>query len=139
VKVLVTGGRDYERKVRVFEVLDELHRLRSITKIVHGDATGADRLAKQWARSRGVPEQGYTAEWAKYKTPGQKNPAGHIRNRHMYKTEAPDLVIAFPGGNGTFGMCAIARAGRTELMLIDGGPTRRSAPTSPTEERGSSR
>lgn len=120
MKVLVTGGRDYPGKQRMFAVLDELHRTRGITKIVHGQARGADRLAMQWARSRGVPEQGYPAEWSKY-----GNSAGHVRNRQMYKTERPDLVVAFPGGNGTFGMCEIARAGGTEVMLIDGGPARR--------------
>lgn len=56
MKVLVTGGRDYQNRARVFEVLDGIDRERPIDILVHG-ACGVDRY-----KSRG---QRALAEWRK--------------------------------------------------------------------------
>ncbi len=55
MNILVTGGRDYIDKERVYYALDYLHTERGITCIIQGGARGADRLAKQWAIDRGIP------------------------------------------------------------------------------------
>ena len=90
--VLVCGGRDYCD----WDALDDELSCLPITKIVHGDAKGADFLAKAWARSLGVEEVEYPANWSKY-----GHSAGPIRNREMLEKEDIDLVVAFPGGRGT--------------------------------------
>lgn len=95
MKVLVTGGRDFDLRHAVFEVLDKVNARRPVTELIHGDARGADRLCGEWARSRGVRETVCPADWD---THGKA--AGHIRNRQMCEMR-PDVVVAFPGGRGT--------------------------------------
>lgn len=63
---------------------------------------GADSLAGQWARERGVQEVACPANWDKY---GRR--AGALRNRAMADL-GPDKVIAFPGGIGTNMMVEMA-------------------------------
>lgn len=114
--VLVTGGRAYQGKQRLFAVLDALHRERGITLLIQGGATGADALANHWALSRGIRSITYKADWAKH-----GKGAGHIRNRQMLEKEKPELVVAFPGGAGTANMCELARRAGVEL-IVDRGP-----------------
>jgi hypothetical protein len=112
--VLVTGGRDYNDRGAVYQVLDALHKAQWITEIVHGGARGADTLANEWALDHEISRQIFPVtkeDWGKY-----GKPAGHIRNKKMYDTCPPDLVLAFPGGNGTAGMVAIALKGGTPVM-----------------------
>lgn len=100
--VLVCGGRDYTNKQYLFSELDS--RMRMISKIVSGGAKGADTLAELWARERGIPIAVYRADWKKH-----GKAAGPIRNMEMLKCEAPDLVLAFPGGKGTANMILLAQ------------------------------
>jgi hypothetical protein len=72
--------------------------------VVHGDYRGADTLAKEWARSRGIPEVGYPADWRMGPS------AGPARNQRMLDAERPDGVVALPGGGGTADMVRRARA-----------------------------
>jgi hypothetical protein len=108
--VLVCGGRDYSDYARVAEVLSAIKP----TKIIHGNARGADRLAFEWARENGVPNEAYPAQWHTY---GKS--AGPIRNRLMLTDGAPDLVVAFPGGKGTADMLRIAVAAGVPTLAVD--------------------
>lgn len=98
MKVIVTGGRDYDERAFVYETLDKIHANVGITLLIQGGARGADRLALEWAKSRGIPFLTYEADWD---THGKA--AGMIRNRQMLKENTDALVVAFPGGNGTIG------------------------------------
>jgi hypothetical protein len=61
-QVIVCGGRAFADSALLYEKLDDLHRRRPITRLVHGACPrGADRFAKLWARSRGVREEPYEA------------------------------------------------------------------------------
>ena len=100
--VLVTGGRDYSDVKKLRAALDKLNSLHPFELLVHGCATGADTLAARWAMSRGIHPVGVPALWDFY-----GKGAGHLRNLAMLKLE-PDLVIAFPGGEGTADMCEAA-------------------------------
>lgn len=102
--VVVTGGRDYADYDRVCEELDAIADARSVTKLAHGGSRGADSLAGAWARSRGVEEVVFPAQWNTF---GKS--AGMIRNRDMLDGAMPDLVVAFPGGKGTEGCVREAR------------------------------
>lgn len=105
--VLVCGGRDFAQKARLFGALDAVHRKHEITLLIHGDARGADRLGEEWAKRRQIPYLGVPAKWD---TLGNKV-AGPERNGRMLQWK-PDVVIAFPGGNGTADMIEQAsRAG----------------------------
>ena len=96
MRVLVTGGRLYDKRATLFRVLDRLHDRTPVSLLVVGDATGADELACHWAQERGVPIAVHRAEWEEY-----GKAAGPIRNRQMLHERNPDLVIAFSGGRGT--------------------------------------
>jgi predicted Rossmann-fold nucleotide-binding protein len=108
MKILVCGGRHYSDYKKVKAVLDE----QPITTIVHGGASGADQLAHQYAREKTIPVVVYPADW---KTHGRA--AGPIRNKEMLDMEAPDIVIAFPGGSGTQNM--VKQAQQRNIKVIE--------------------
>lgn len=104
MKVLVCGGRDYSNEEYLFSILDKvLEKYGYDLVIIHGSCpTGADDMAEKWVKSRKVDYMGFPAKWGKY-----KKAAGPIRNKHMRDTSKPDACIAFGGGDGTKGMCAL--------------------------------
>ena len=115
VKVLVCGSRDYSDRETLFRVLDKLAAVVEVTTIIEGGATGADTLAYDWARARGVACQTFPAN---RKAHGKA--AGALRNRQMLDEGKPDLVVAFPAASsvGTFHMIKIAdEAGVTVLVM----------------------
>lgn len=114
MRLLVCGGRDYADKERVFETLDRVHTKRQITLLIHGQATGADTLAKLWAKSRGVALVEFPANWT-----GEGDAAGPIRNQRMLDLVPPDGVVAFPGQAGTPDMCRRAEAAGVKVMRVD--------------------
>ena len=109
MKVLVCGGRNYRDRDRVFQVLDSIEAL----VVIHGGARGADQLAGAWAKERQVSCNTYSAQWDRY---GKS--AGFRRNEQMLNEGNPDLIIAFPGGNGTAHMMRIARQRGYEVTEI---------------------
>lgn len=103
VKVLVCGGRDFNEHDRLFAAMDDMNaELGGITLVIHGAARGADRLAGEWAKSRGIHVAEVPALWDFY-----DRQAGPLRNAAML-TLGPVAVIAFPGGAGTAGMIRMA-------------------------------
>ena len=110
-RVLVCGGRTFgqpsvndnseaaEHKADteaqfIFDKLDLLDKENLI--IIQGGARGADRVAKIWAKVNNVTYLTFVADWDSYSFD-----AGYIRNIEMLEEGKPDLVIVFPGGNGT--------------------------------------
>lgn len=112
--VLVCGGRNYQDLTRVYDVLDDLHSRNRFSHLLEGGATGADRLAGQWAEARKIPLLVCPANWGAH-----GRAAGFIRNRAMADL-CPDLVVAFPGGTGTRNMVAIAKQRNLKIEVIDG-------------------
>lgn len=100
MKFIVCGGRDYSDfgqmnrvLMRVCQLFDEpLHPL----MLIHGNAPGADRMARDIFETWGKPNKAYPAKWKVY---GKR--AGPVRNLEMLVKEYPDFVVAFPGGSGT--------------------------------------
>lgn len=113
MKVLVCGGRGYTDRAKVYAILDGYHTRASITKLIIGDAKGADTLARDWATVNNVLSECYIAAW---KSHGLA--AGPRRNLHMLNEAKPDLVIAFPGGAGTEHMKYIARNAGVNVVVI---------------------
>ena len=50
MRILVTGGREFDDKELLFGILDRLHQERQVSLVIHGAAKGADNGA-MWARS----------------------------------------------------------------------------------------
>jgi len=122
MKVLVCGGREYgykyvgDRKVvdyeqlrKMYDVLDQIH----ITTLITGKAKGADRFSELYARQLGIEILSFPADWDKH---GRS--AGPIRNQQMLREGQPDLVVAFPGGNGTAHMCRISEKAGVKVQKV---------------------
>ena len=122
--IVVTGGRTYSEAARVAEVLGTVLARAGSMRLLHGDATGADQLAKAWAAENqveAVPFPVLLNEWRCY-----GKAAGPIRNARMV-AQRPDLVVAFPGNDGTADCVAQARAAGIPVLVVpprtDTGPT----------------
>lgn len=105
MKVIVTGGRAYGEKKRVYEELDKLKEEGMSLVIQGGCASGADHYARLWAAETGFPLCSFPTHWT---TLGSQ--AGPMRNSWMIQFGNPDLVLAFPGGKGTADMVGKAKA-----------------------------
>lgn len=110
-RVLVCGGRDFADAESLVTFLNDFHSKTPISVLIEGGARGADRLARTWAEWMRIRVETYNADWDRY-----KKSAGPIRNRQMLVEGKPDLVIAFPGGNGTKNM--IDQATRAGIKVI---------------------
>lgn len=100
MKIAITGGRAY-----LLQPEDHNFLANQITKIMagqfrsdatwlHGDATGVDREVARILDHQGLLVKGFPADWEEHGLA-----AGFIRNRQM--AQECDLLLAFPGGNGT--------------------------------------
>lgn len=112
LRLLVCGGRNFWDRGYLFEILNNIHRKRGISCVIHGNAMGADQLAGEWAVTNNVPEARYPAKWDLH-----GRAAGPIRNQQMLDEAAPDAVVAFPGGVGTRDM--MQRSRRRGLPVWD--------------------
>lgn len=119
MKVLVCGGRHYQDREKVFEVLDQLHAEREFTTVIEGEARGADTLAKTWAMLRSVMVEPYPANWTEF-----GKAAGPIRNRQMLTEGKPELVVAFfdvpyDESRGTRNMVEQSRKAGLEVITVE--------------------
>ena len=112
--VLVTGGRGWSDREKIREVLTEFDPL--TTLIVEGGCRGADDLAKQEAEKLGFKVLTVHADWYKY-----GKAAGVVRNKLMYETTHPNVVLAFhsdlKNSKGTKHMVEMAKKGGTPVRL----------------------
>jgi hypothetical protein len=111
VRLLVTGGRKFADRDFLFAILNKIDAKRRIDVLIEGGATGADRLARNWASARQVTFLTYEANWDRY---GPN--AGRIRNGEMFREGQPDLVVAFQGGTGTLNMVRIAEQAGARVL-----------------------
>ena len=116
MKLIVCGGRDYNNYELVKEVLNTIyydHYPNLIKALVQGGAKGADALGKRWAMENNVPYEQFDADWARY-----GKAAGFMRNQEMLDESGECIVVAFPGGNGTFDMIKRTKKARVPLFNI---------------------
>jgi len=103
--------------------------------LIHGDATGADTLAKEWSLMRNIKTGAYPAEWDDLSHPDAiirarrdgkryEAKAGSRRNQRMLDDGKPTLVAAFPGGRATVDM--VRRARKDGLHVITAANTHES-------------
>lgn len=114
--LIITGSRNLTDKDLLFTTLDAAHAAHNFTLLVEGGANGADALACQWARSRGIPVKTYPADWNLY---GRK--AGPMRNIAMLEAHKDARVYAFPMGEskGTRHCIAAAQKRGMHVWLIE--------------------
>lgn len=113
MRVLVTGGRDYNDLASVVGALNALNEQHGQLTIIQGGATGADQLARYWADRNFCQRITEPADW---KAHGKA--AGPIRNQRMLDEHKPDLVLAFDGGRGTADMIRRAEAAGIPVQRV---------------------
>jgi len=99
MKLLVSGGRKFEDVEFVARQLSRVHKAIPITTVVHGDADGVDTFADRWAKVMGITRERFPIDDQMWRAYGKA--AGPKRNREMFDTAKPEVVICFPGGSGT--------------------------------------
>lgn len=138
-RVLPGKTFEYPRRIaekkKLCEALGKLLVAHGAFQLIHGGAKGADAAADAWAREqRGLPKpivfealwDDFTSPWSvrKVRKSGPRKgteynaAAGPIRNAKMLEEGKPDLVVAFPGGDGTKDMTDRARAAGVAVMEI---------------------
>lgn len=163
MRVLVCGGRRYMDEGALNAVLASLflfgapkdgvvsHHLRDEDEmeddvIIQGAATGADRMARKFAKANQVRCEQYNADWEnmdvepcipRTRSDGSvyNAAAGGIRNQRMLDEGKPDVVIAFPGGKGTADMIKRAKAAGVEVIEIAEQQPPRTEPSQEPEQR----
>jgi hypothetical protein len=111
MKVLVCGGRDFNDALTLGSWLGGIHKKQGIDLLIEGGARGADFMAREFAKWMGIPVRTFEADRQKH-----GRAAGPIRNQQMLDEGKPDLVVAFPGGNGTADMVRRARLAGVEIF-----------------------
>ncbi len=130
MRVLVCGGRDYKDRDHIWNTLCEIDAETPITVVIHGCATGADDEGMIWAQACGKKHAPFAAAWDDLSHPdalirtrrdGSRYDAkaGPRRNARMIAEGKPDLVVAFPGGDGTADMVRKARAAGIPIRQIE--------------------
>lgn len=117
MRVLVCGGREYDDVDAVFRILDHYHAASQFTEVIHGNSRGADKAAGFWARERGVSETSCPADWKRQPDGSYDKAAGFKRNADMVAMN-PDLVVAFPGNNGTNNTISLAHKAGIKVVQI---------------------
>lgn len=112
-RYLICGGRDFANEPMLDRALSALILHPKESVIIHGGATGADIMAAAWGERRGASVYAVPANW---KDHGKA--AGPVRNAIMLRDFYPDVVIAFPGGNGTDDMIDKARKARLVVIKV---------------------
>lgn len=114
--VSIIGSRSFNNYEQLSQELDRFAQSEGqpITEIVSGGATGADTLAKRYARERGIPLRVFLPDYAAH---GRVAPL--IRNQAII--DACTVVVAFWDGRskGTAHSLRLARRrGGLRLLVI---------------------
>lgn len=112
--VLICGDRRWTDESIIIR---ELSQLPEDTVIVHGNCRGADNMSDAIAKRMGFTVKRFPANWDMY-----GRAAGPIRNRKMFDTSQPDLVIVFhknvSGSKGTLDMVTYANAKGCKIKVV---------------------
>lgn len=112
---LICGGRKFSDEAMFDDVMRQLVGMFGLpSKVVHGNAPGADTLADRWAKRMALEVVACPADWHKH-----GKAAGPIRNEDMLMDHNPNRVIAFPGRNGTADMVQRARNRHGAIDIIE--------------------
>lgn len=114
MKLLVTGGRDFDDYWKMCEALTPIED--GVEVVIHGAAPGADSLASRWAYENKIDVLAYGAKWGRY-----GSAAGAKRNARMIRLHPDARVFAFPTekSRGTWDCVNRAKAAGMIVTIID--------------------
>ena len=110
MKLAIVGSRTFSDYELLKTTIDQIP---TPSLIVSGGARGADTLAEQYARERGIPTKIFLPDW---KLHGKV--AGFIRNELIVKE--CDFLVAFWDGksNGTRNSISHAKEMKKEFLIV---------------------
>lgn len=119
-RIIVAGSRDFDNRELLHFHLDRILATKENAEIVSGHAKGADSMAEEYAKEKGIALSVFPADWKQY-----GRAAGPIRNKQMldYICEGNPVLVAFWDGEsrGTKNMIDIAKKRNVECHVIVGG------------------
>lgn len=114
MRVLICGSRTWNKLDVIASVVS---KFAEGTVVIHGDARGADTIARACAEEAGLEVLSFPADWEK-----EGKGAGHARNKRMIDKGEPNLVIAFVDSNsesrGTHNMIELAESFGIKVVKI---------------------
>ncbi|AVK75480.1 GTP-binding domain [Pandoravirus quercus] len=114
LRVAVVGGRDFDAYSVLEHCLDALvDEYGGIATIVSGGVRGADSLAAEYARRRGIALVEFKPDYDACRTPQERRRAPLLRNADIIA--GADMVVAFWDGRSRGTADSIARARRAGL------------------------
>lgn len=113
----VTGGRTFTGYLTAQKALVKVSKVFDIT-VVHGDCpTGLDAMVRMWCERTGTPQKRYPADWTAH-----GDAAGFERNTQMVREGGIQLLLSFPGSNGTRDMTNKCLAAGIPVKMIEAHP-----------------
>lgn len=112
-KLIIAGTRTFKDYDLLVAKVDRLLSEKGPVQIVSGHAPGADRLAEEYAKNRGMDIRLFHADWYAH-----QKAAGPIRNEEMAKYS--DGCVCFWDGfsRGTWNMIEMARKYGLVLRIV---------------------
>jgi hypothetical protein len=107
--IVITGSRTWRESKIVTEVLSKYP---PDSKLIHGGAMGADRIAGRVAEKLGMTVEVMEADWERY---GKS--AGFRRNDEMLDRN-PDVVVAFWDGKSRGTKYTIDEANKRNIQTV---------------------
>lgn len=114
MRLLICAGRYYADNSECRQVLDVLHRIHSVTVLIHGGNQFLGAGIEEWAREHGADIVRYPPNWQRHGKLAER-----LRNRFMLGDSQPDLVMALPGGEDTEELIAHARSAGLQTLSIE--------------------
>jgi len=111
INVSVTGSRSIKDRAMVFKILNTINDMYTISKIIHGGASGVDTIANEYGINKNIPIKIIKPDWDTY---GKS--AGMIRNNDIVKIG--DLVLAIYDGSSKGTLNAITTAIRIKKNIM---------------------
>ena len=118
MRILVCGDRNWTNIDLIRKVLTLYEGIPGQDTLIHGNCSGADKLAGLIGSNMGFRVRKYSAQWNRY-----GKAAGPIRNQRMLDEGKPDIVIGFHDNieqsKGTKDMLNRARKAGIPVELYD--------------------
>jgi YspA, cpYpsA-related SLOG family len=87
MRLLVYGGRDFEKRVWAFERLDRFHAANPVNIVIRGAAPAAATIGEEWAKSRGITFTPYPATQESWDRSGRVHWA-HAQHTDVQRRQA---------------------------------------------------
>ena len=110
MKLMISGSRTATTQTDIEKLTAELERLKP-AELLTGGAKGADQIAENWAKQKGIPTTTLKPDYARY-----RKAATHIRNDELIK-QADAVLCYYAGTTKTPGTASVAMKARKQNKL----------------------